>query len=700
MVTLDLADTLTFDRRRRARRSTGPYAAGVPADDANLVRRALRRRRPHGRACTSTSGSPPAPASAAARPTPPPCCAGPGCDDLDAGGPARRRRAVLPRRRPGPGAGHRRGRRAARRSSRAPFTLLTPPLRCRTPAVYRAWDDARRPDGRRAATTSSRRPWPSSPALADVARTASRPARRARRPRWPAAAPTWFVAGERDDALAGLAERRAVAVVVARTRSPARAERRSATCRRDAASGCAFSIFLCFFLRMRLRRFLISEPIRRGRLPVGSGTCAIPWRDVRRRDLGVASTTDFPGSFNGRTSGFGPVYGGSSPLPGSDDAPLRSRPPANRSRALTVSAIVLAAGEGTRMRSARPKPLHLICGRAMVLHVIDALDRAAARAHRVVVGHGAERVTKKVQEQAPAWANVVFVEQADAARHRRRRGDRPDRRSPATTSTTTRRSSCSPATRRCCGPRRSTELVATHVANGNAATLLTSVLDDPTGYGRVDHGARTAGCCASSSSATPRPDELAIDEVNTSIYAFRRDLLGPALRHLSPDNAQGEYYLTDVVGVLGGDGPPGRRGSQAPAEETAGRQRPLAAGPRRARAARRARTATGCSTASRCSIPRADLHRRHRASSAATSRCTRARSCRATPSSATAARSGPTPASSTAWSGADCRRRAHRRAARPRSAPAPGSARSPPAGRHRTSPTGAVTGAFYTAPTD
>ena len=50
------------------------------------------------------------------------------------------------------------------------------------------------------------------------------------------------------------------------------------------------------------------------------------------------------------------------------------------------------------------------------------------------------------------------------------------------------------------------------------------------------------------------PDELAVNEICTSMYAFRRDLLGPALRHLSPDNSQGEYYLTDVVGVLGGMG--------------------------------------------------------------------------------------------------------------------------------------------------
>ena len=63
------------------------------------------------------------------------------------------------------------------------------------------------------------------------------------------------------------------------------------------------------------------------------------------------------------------------------------------------------------MRSNRPKPLHLICGRPMVMHVIHALEDVAPDRTVVVVGHGAERVTKKVQEQAPLWANVTFVEQ-------------------------------------------------------------------------------------------------------------------------------------------------------------------------------------------------------------------------------------------------------------------------------------------------
>src|SRR5260221_12419476 len=76
-----------------------------------------------------------------------------------------------------------------------------------------------------------------------------------------------------------------------------------------------------------------------------------------------------------------------------------------------LSAVVLAAGEGTRMKSSRPKPLHLLCGRPLVLHVIDALAELDIDRVVVVVGHGAERVTKTLHEDAPLGLQVDFVEQ-------------------------------------------------------------------------------------------------------------------------------------------------------------------------------------------------------------------------------------------------------------------------------------------------
>jgi len=238
---------------------------------------------------------------------------------------------------------------------------------------------------------------------------------------------------------------------------------------------------------------------------------------------------------------------------------------------MAVSAIVLAAGEGTRMRSSRPKPLHMICGRAMVMHVIHALERLDVARTVVVVGHGAERVTKKVQEQAPSWAQLGFVEQTvqrgtgDAAMVGMTAipGDDLD-----DDSTVVILPGDTPLLR----PETLEQLVATHVANGAAATLLTSVLDDPTGYGRVIRDTSRSGGGRVLRIVEQRdasPEELAVGEICTSMYAFRRDLLGPALRHLSPDNSQGEYYLTDVVGVLAAMGH--RIGSvQAPVEETQG----------------------------------------------------------------------------------------------------------------------------------
>src|SRR6201996_8860415 len=76
-----------------------------------------------------------------------------------------------------------------------------------------------------------------------------------------------------------------------------------------------------------------------------------------------------------------------------------------------LSAVVLAAGEGTRMKSERPKPLHRLCGRPMVLHVLDALAELELDRAVVVVGHGASRVTKAVGDEAPSGLPVGFVEQ-------------------------------------------------------------------------------------------------------------------------------------------------------------------------------------------------------------------------------------------------------------------------------------------------
>src|SRR6478735_5986679 len=151
-----------------------------------------------------------------------------------------------------------------------------------------------------------------------------------------------------------------------------------------------------------------------------------------------------------------------------------------------LSAVVLAAGAGTRMRSARPKPLHRLCGRPMLLYVLDSLAACSARRVVVVVGHGAERVTKKLQSEEPDLI-LDFVEQ-----HRQRgTGDAasvgltafPDELDGEDDDVLV-----LPGDTPLLRPETLAALVAAHRASNAAATLLTTHLSDPTGYGRVLRG--------------------------------------------------------------------------------------------------------------------------------------------------------------------------------------------------------------------
>ncbi|CAN5530046.1 N/A [soil metagenome] len=214
-----------------------------------------------------------------------------------------------------------------------------------------------------------------------------------------------------------------------------------------------------------------------------------------------------------------------------------------------LSAVVLAAGEGTRMRSSRPKPLHLLCGRAMLLYVLDSLADCTIERAVVVVGHGAERITKKLQEDGPDVV-IDFVEQSVP----RGTGDAvsvgltafPDDDADDDGGGDV---LVLPGDAPLLRPGTIAALVAAHRSSDAACTLLTARLDDPTGYGRVVRG-RDDRVARIVEEADADGDTRAIGEVNTSIYCFRRGVLAPSLRRLSPENAQGEYYLTDVVGVL------------------------------------------------------------------------------------------------------------------------------------------------------
>ena len=212
-----------------------------------------------------------------------------------------------------------------------------------------------------------------------------------------------------------------------------------------------------------------------------------------------------------------------------------------------LSAVVLAAGHGTRMRSDRPKPIHVLVGKPMVVWVLDALADCSVGKVSVVVGHGAEQVTKRLIEDADHHP-LEFVEQTvqrgtgDAAQVGlaglgEDGWDEPQDVLVLNADTPLLRASTLAA------------LVEHHRVSDAACTILTAVLDDPTGYGRIvrDRDERVVRIVEE---ADATADEAAITEINTGIFCFRRSLLAPALRRIQPDNAQGELYLTDVVSVL------------------------------------------------------------------------------------------------------------------------------------------------------
>jgi bifunctional UDP-N-acetylglucosamine pyrophosphorylase/glucosamine-1-phosphate N-acetyltransferase len=212
-----------------------------------------------------------------------------------------------------------------------------------------------------------------------------------------------------------------------------------------------------------------------------------------------------------------------------------------------ISAVVLAAGEGTRMRSSIPKVLHPLCGRPMLAHVIESLSALPLERVVVVVGHGAERVVKALSDQLHTGMPVEFVEQqallgtGDAVSVALGSGGFDDLDDDDIIVL----AGDQPLLR----PETLAVLATVHRTEDAAATVLTALLDDPTGLGRVvrDRDGRIARIVEH---ADADDDLRLINEINTSIYCFRRNLLAPALRRITPTNAQGEYYLTDAIEVL------------------------------------------------------------------------------------------------------------------------------------------------------
>ena len=201
-------------------------------------------------------------------------------------------------------------------------------------------------------------------------------------------------------------------------------------------------------------------------------------------------------------------------------------------------AVILAAGKGTRMKSTLPKVLHNIGGKPMVQQVMNAADLAGAKRKIVVVGFGAESVETALGNQAEY---VVQQEQLGTG-HAVMQASEILKDFEGTVMVL-------------CGDtpllqgQTLAKLFAEHQAAKASATVLTACMPDPTGYGRVirNEDGQVLKIVEQKDAAS---GELAVNEVNTGIYCFERKALFEALNSINCNNMQGEYYLTDVIGIL------------------------------------------------------------------------------------------------------------------------------------------------------
>jgi bifunctional UDP-N-acetylglucosamine pyrophosphorylase / glucosamine-1-phosphate N-acetyltransferase len=208
---------------------------------------------------------------------------------------------------------------------------------------------------------------------------------------------------------------------------------------------------------------------------------------------------------------------------------------------MQAAAIVLAAGEGTRMRSSIPKVAHEILGVPIIRYVIDAVRSAGVERVVTVVGHGADTVTALI----PDTATVVQDEQLGTGHAVGCAASAlADLDGPVMVL-----SGDAPLVR----AETLTGLLAAWRGTSSACVLLTTRFPNPVGYGRIvrDFAGHVSGIVEQKDLA---PEQLSIAECNVGVYCFDARALFAALERIEPANAQGEYYLTDAVGLLYADG--------------------------------------------------------------------------------------------------------------------------------------------------
>lgn len=201
-------------------------------------------------------------------------------------------------------------------------------------------------------------------------------------------------------------------------------------------------------------------------------------------------------------------------------------------------ALVLAAGQGKRIKSDLPKVLHKVCGKEMLKHVIDSIRKSGIDDIDVIIGKGADLVKERTADK-----NISYSLQAEqlGTGHAVKCAEEFLKGKRGVVAVFT---GDTPLIKQSTIER----LFNDHIENKNAATILTAIVYDPTGYGRIVRDNNEVSKIVEHKDCND--EELKITEMNSGIYCFDIELLLDALSKLTNNNEQGEYYLTDVIEIL------------------------------------------------------------------------------------------------------------------------------------------------------
>ena len=204
------------------------------------------------------------------------------------------------------------------------------------------------------------------------------------------------------------------------------------------------------------------------------------------------------------------------------------------------SVIVLAAGEGTRMKSNIPKVLHSIAGRSLIGHVLNSISKLNSQELLVVVGSGREMLEVELHQIAPD-AKTVFQSERLGTGHAVQMALAESKSSGTVLVVAGDIPLISAGTL--------TEFATAHKKGNYSASVLTSEIDDPTGYGRIIRDDENL-LLRIVEEKDASDSERYIFEINSGIYLFELDILKSAISKLKKNNAQGEFYLTDVIEII------------------------------------------------------------------------------------------------------------------------------------------------------